>query len=193
VRTQFATGLLGLVILCGYTSTPLNASGPLGVFGIVQRVVFEPDEEHAERIQIWGAFAYHACPDGRVLPGADGRPLGGLPRGAMTDAQRGYLYYMLPPNGSSATVAMVTREWLDIKAIAGTGQPIAFGNALCGYVSRYGQPYWEPDGYGTNLRVRPDAEKPVSPAWYHTNMGIVKLNRGADDALVGALRAALEK
>ena len=29
---------------------PLAASGPLGIYGIVERVVFEPDEAHADRV-----------------------------------------------------------------------------------------------------------------------------------------------
>ncbi len=36
----------------------LIASGPVGIYGIVEKVVFEPNERSPERIQVWGAFAY---------------------------------------------------------------------------------------------------------------------------------------
>ena len=36
----------------------LTASGPLGIYGIVEKVVFEPNEAAPERIQVWGAFTY---------------------------------------------------------------------------------------------------------------------------------------
>ena len=39
-------------------AAPLKASGPLGIYGIVEKVVFEPNEQAPERIQLWGAFAY---------------------------------------------------------------------------------------------------------------------------------------
>jgi hypothetical protein len=36
----------------------LTASGPVGIYGVIERVVFEPDESAAQRIQVWGAFAF---------------------------------------------------------------------------------------------------------------------------------------
>ena len=49
--------LLGAVIvLCA--AAALRGSGPVGIFGIVEKVVFEPDERAPERIQVFGAFAY---------------------------------------------------------------------------------------------------------------------------------------
>lgn len=35
-----------------------SASGAIGIYGIVERVVFEPDERTPTRVQVWGAFAY---------------------------------------------------------------------------------------------------------------------------------------
>src|SRR5687768_10357820 len=63
----------------------LGASGPLGIYGIVEKVVFEPNEQSPERIQVWGAFAY--------VDGGVGSSL------TVSAPKRGYLYFRL---GSSA-------------------------------------------------------------------------------------------
>ena len=71
-------GLMGLLV----AAMPLTASGPLGIYGIVERVVMEPNEKAPERIQVWGAFAY-----------VDGMAGEGL---TVSAAKRGYLYFRLP-------------------------------------------------------------------------------------------------
>jgi len=35
----------------------LIASGPVGFYAVIEKVVFEPDEKAPERMQLWGAFA----------------------------------------------------------------------------------------------------------------------------------------
>src|SRR5688572_25143261 len=105
IAVVVATVLLGVF--------PLRASGPVGIYGIVERVVFEPSEQAAERIQVWGAFA--------LADGGTDQPLG------TTTPVRGYLYFKLPTVfGGYATgdVKTVRREWNDLKAVAGTGQAI---------------------------------------------------------------------
>ncbi|HET9943803.1 MAG TPA: hypothetical protein VFR05_10695 [Terriglobia bacterium] len=186
-----------LLVLLGVVN--LQASGPVGVYGIVERVVFEPNERAPGRIQVWGAFAY-----------ADGAA-GSL---NISPAKRGYLYFTVPNRnegtnrvGPSAELA----EWNDLKAVAGTGQAIAFGR--WSYSGKFaaldpdaGPTIWSanlpkifetpPGGIPsmTDMRVRSETERPTSPATYQTNAGIVKLSdQGAYANLVKELRAALKR
>jgi hypothetical protein len=180
---------VALVVLLG---SPLTASGPLGIYGIVEKVVFEPDEKAAERIQVWGAFAY-----------VDG----GLDRSlAVSPAKRGFLYFTLPilMPASKAQADVIRREWADLKAVAGTGQAVGFGS--WGYSGRFSG--LRPDasasepphifeagprgGELTDLRVRPVSEAPRAPAGYQTNTGLVRLAAdGSHAAIVRELRSAL--
>lgn len=178
-------------------AVPVGASGGLSFFGIVERVVFEPAEENAERIQLWGAFAY-------VDPEA-ARP-GGI--GPVSNAARGYLYFRVrsdvPGFTSDREVENTRREWKDLKAIAGTGQAIGFGS--WGYIGSFAvldptrvaaRPSFlmerKPSGGAlADLRVRPATETPANPATYQTETGIVKLSEtGSHAAVVKLLRTAL--
>ena len=47
-----ATLLAGLAL----ATVPVGASDPVGIYAVVKKVVFEPNETAPERIQIWGAF-----------------------------------------------------------------------------------------------------------------------------------------
>ena len=69
----------------------LLGSGLVGIYGIVEKVIFEPNERSPERIQIWGAFAFV---DGGVGQTA-----------TISRPQRGYLYFTLPPGGDQARAA----------------------------------------------------------------------------------------
>jgi hypothetical protein len=168
------------------------ASGPVGIFGVIERVVFEPDEATAERVQVWGAFVY-----------ADG--------GEATETSpvgRGYLYFRLPASSLArpGELDLVRREWQDLKAVAGTGQAVAFGQ--WGYIggfsglrpdaSRTNPPYIleraPQGGAQADLRVRSASESPSRPAAYQTNAGIVKLPDGGSHAeVVRVLRSALAR
>jgi hypothetical protein len=101
---------------------------------------------------------------------------------------------------------MVTKEWADLKAVAGTGQAIGFGS--WSYIGSFGSlqpdtrtsmpPYILERGsrgnVPTDLRVRPESEAPRSPAIYQTNAGIVKLSdRGSHAAIVKQLKEALSR
>ena len=167
----------------------VSASGPLGIYGIIERVVFEPDERNPQRVQIWGAFAY-----------ADLDAPGGT---SPSPIRRGYLYFRLPEAGRAAPQT-VRREWHDLRSVAGSGQAVAFGR--WGYVGWFGGllPDRQADGpphileqapgggTPTDVRVRPASEPPSNPAAYATNTGVVKLSAsGSHAALVAALRNAL--
>ena len=172
-------------------SPVLRASGPVGIYGIVERVVFEPQEQAPERIQVWGVFA--------LADGGTSQPLG-------TSAPvRGYLYFKIPTvfgGNARGDVATVRREWADLKAVAATGQAVAFGE--WGYIGRFddphrgGQTYFFENvprgGERTDLRVRTASEPPGAPVTYQTNAGVVKLPAtGSQADLVKQLQAALRK
>jgi hypothetical protein len=98
----------------------VTASGPLGIYGIVEKVVFEPNETSPERIQVWGAFAY-----------VDGYAHSlGL---TVSAPKRGYLYFKLSDFANRAQVEAVKNEWADLKAVAATGQVVGFGR--WGYIA----------------------------------------------------------
>src|SRR2546422_6642770 len=108
MKTAKAILVAGVLL---FAAADLIASGPVGIYAIIERAVFEPSEQAPERIQIWGAFA--VVDGGLTRPGATSKPL------------RGYLYFKLP-DGSARAVART--EWMDLKYVAGTGQAIGFGN-----------------------------------------------------------------
>jgi hypothetical protein len=191
LRRTLLTTLAAAVLLA---PPALDASGPVGIYGIVERVVFEPGPDNPERVQVWGAFAY--------VDGGASSPLG------VSRAVRGYLYFKLrsasPGFTSDAQVANTRREWADLKAVAGTGQAVGFGR--WGYIAGFAslQPDARPDapavilearpngGEAADLRVRPATEAPANPATYQTNAGIVRLSASGSHAqIVARLRAAL--
>ena len=173
-----------VVLLVG--TAQLLASGPLGIYGIVEKVVFEPNDKMPERVQVWGAFAY-------VETSVVGQSL------TISRPARGYLYFRL--GGASDTV--VRNEWADLKSVAGTGQAVGFGR--WGYIGGFGglkpevasrnPPYileHSPGNPLTDLRVRPAAEPPAGPALYQTDSGVVKLSASGSHAeIVQRLRDAL--
>lgn len=192
------------VILVLLAAVNLRASGDIGIYGIIERVVFEPNERAPERIQVWGAFAY-------ADKGA---------AGSVSPVKRGYLYFTVSPavitvNGtvlypkpgtSKVVPPAVLAEWNDLKTVAGTGQAIAFG--LWDYTGRFTT--LDPNASSSNvphiyekvpggprvtdMRVRSETEPPASPAVYQTNVGIVKLSdQGAHADLVKELRSALKR
>ena len=169
-------------------TTNLLASGPVGIYGIIQKVVFQPKENAPERIQIWGAFEF--VENGLSRPGATSMP------------KSGYLYFLLPL-GDQQSVAKT--EWSGLKSVAGTGQAIGFGNwgligTFSGIDSRppdhSGLPYllalYPGRSECADVRVRSAAEAPVNPAIYSTNAGIVKLTESSHARIIKELREALQ-
>lgn len=190
----FSTGLATTLLV---SSPAVKAvSGGIGFYGIVERVVFEPSEANAERIQVWGAFAYVDT----LRPASV----------TVSRADRGYLYFRvrsdIPGFTSEREVEINRREWADLKALAGTGQAIGFGS--WGYIGSFsvldpkgvaGPPSYlferKPSGGArADLRVRPASEPPAGPATYQTETGIVKLSeQGSHAAIVKLLRETLKR
>ena len=190
------TRLLFVAVLLVLVVVDLPASGPIGIFGIVEKVVFEPNESAPERVQIWGAFAY-----------VDGNEQTAI---VASPARRGYLYFKLPSiaanNSTQKEIEAAKVEWADLSAVAGTGQAVGFGT--WGYIAGFAalSPDAQPvrpsiilermpgGGRATDLRVRPASEAPTFPATYQPNAGVVKLpETGNHAAVVKDLRAALKR
>src|SRR5690242_2003384 len=89
----------------GARSNPV--SDPVGAFGRIEKVVFEPSSGTPERVQIWGAFAMAVQQHGNDYKAPE----------------RGYLYFSAKPGKEEPC----RKEWADLKAIAGTDQIIGFG------------------------------------------------------------------
>ena len=98
-----ALAMLGAAFALGVV---LQASDMVGIYGVVEKVVIEPNDKAPERIQIWGAFAI-----------AEGR---GSTYGPV---QRGYLYYTCP----SGQENVCRKEWSDLKSVAGKGTAVGLG------------------------------------------------------------------
>jgi hypothetical protein len=171
--------------LCVFGASVLRANGPVGVFALVDKVVFEPNEANAERIQVWGAFVFVE---------------GGVKAANQTSAARkGYMYFQLFDAALTAAQRQAVRnEWNDLKTVAGTGQAVGFGNYF--YLGGFGELdpaartngiLQNPSGTGS-IRVRPASEPPSAPSAYTLNIGVVKLStEGTQGAAVQKLKDAL--
>ena len=163
-RTMVMPLLCALLLLKG---GDLRASDQLGIYAIVEKVVFEPSESAPQRIQIWGAF---------VVP---------VPMSSFQykPAERGYLYFKIAPGKEEIT----RKEWADLKAVAGTGQGIAFAQ------------YWvpnpnDPSGnplHALEVRVHKAGDS-VVPDVYPLGIGVVKMgNQDNQLRIVNQLKEAL--
>jgi hypothetical protein len=85
----------------------LTASDMIGVYGVVEKVVFEPAQGPPERVQIWGAFATAETRNNDDY---------GAP-------QKGYLYYSCP----AQQLSTCRNEWADLQSVAGKGSGVGFG------------------------------------------------------------------
>jgi hypothetical protein len=126
-------GLTALTVSLALTVV-LRASDMVGVYGVVEKVVMEPNEKTPERIQIWGAFSV-----------AEGR---GSTYGP---AQRGYLYYSCP-TGQESTCR---KEWSDLKSVAGKSTAAGFGMRYkpTGRIRKADEKVATPDPYPIEMGV----------------------------------------
>jgi hypothetical protein len=176
-----ASTVIKVALALMLASTVATASGPIGIYGVIERVVFEPNDTSPERVQIFGAFA--------LVDGGLQKP------GTATDVQRGYLYVRLPDAYTGLKPEVVRKEWSDLKAVAGTGQAVGFGSfSYIGLFQavRADRPYDNLNDFYPH--VRPAAEAPSKPQQYYTEAGIVKLmETGSHAELVKKLKAAIAR
>ncbi len=137
----FAAATIFAITLCPRV---VSASGPIGIYALVERVAFEP-----ERIRISGVFiAAEERADNATVYAA---PL------------RGYLYLSLPRGNEE----LARREWADLKSVAGTRQVVGLGSSW-GLKVRIRKPDEQakaPDDYplGNGL-VRVNSDQPRAKA-----------------------------
>ena len=142
----------------------VKASDPVGVYAMVERVVFEPSESAPKSVQIWGAFTPSIEPPRPTYK----------PEQAYGEVQRGYMYFTCAADKASVCAA----EWSDLKSVAGKAEVV-------GFHTRWAR---------SKARVRPASETPSSPDVYESNVGVVKIGKYADyPSLVTALKAAIGK
>jgi len=183
------------VVAVLFTVAFVTASGTAGFYGIVSKVVFEPNDKAPERIQIWGAFT---LVDGGIVS-----------NGPTLTPQRGYLYFALTGAESPTQKESVLREWADFKSISGTGEAVAFGRF--GYIGPFAdeliaERHTETRSYMTlpglpattscrdDRPIRPASAIPASPCAYPVNIGLIKLSTtGNLSAIVKKLQDALGK
>ena len=130
------------LVLVTAIAPAVRASDLVGVYAFVDKVVMEPSDAAPERIQIWGGFALAEGSGSTYAP-----------------AQRGYMYFKLPPGKEKAAL----KEWNDLKSLAGKDQFVAFG-------SRYGE----------KRTVRSADAKPQNPDVYGLDIGLTKVKPRED-------------
>ncbi len=134
-----ATAILAITVCLGIA----HASGPIAVYALVDKVVFEPGADKPERIRISGVF----------ITAVDGSS------DVYSPPQRGYLYFTLPKGNEQ----LARREWADLKSIAGSRQVVGLGSIWFGKaqtrVRKSDEEAKSPDDYpmGNGLvKVNPD-------------------------------------
>jgi hypothetical protein len=138
-RVHFVTAALALCLAA-------QASGPIAVYALVDKVTFEPNADKPERIRIDGVFITAAERTDRY-----------------SGPQRGYIYFTLPAQNSDIAL----REWSDLKAVAGKRQVLGLGSSWFGEarVRKADEEPKSPDQYILgNGMVRVNAEQPRAKA-----------------------------
>ena len=105
------TIVTALALVIAATAIVVQASDRIGVYAVVDKVVFEPNEQNPDRIQVWGWFAVATRKD----------------RDNYEPIQRGYLYFKVADSRQ-----MTRAEWNDLRSVAGTKR-------IVGFSSRFGQ------------------------------------------------------
>jgi len=186
MKSARARGLLLVLMLLFIIPLDIRASGTVGIYAVLTRVSFEPNEAAAERIQIWGAFAY--VNGGIQTPSSTSEP------------QRGSMYFRIPANASEAQRVAIRKEWADLKAVSATPQAVAFG--AWGYIGTFTPKMNNLSVFGIapssadngDPRVIKDSEVKGAPAAYRTDSGLVKLSAtGSHAAVVAQLRSLLTR
>ena len=145
-----ASALFLLTALVVFAAAPLRASDPVGCYGIIEKVVLEPNDTEPTAIQIWGVFALSTAP---------------FTGNTYQAVQKGYLYYTCPKGKDSTCLA----EWFDMRKMAGKGEIIGFGDRYGKTTTRV-RPATEkaaaPDVYPINIGLVKMGHYPVGTPPY---------------------------
>jgi len=182
MKTIVRTLLTVVTAALAFTVIPLRASDPVGIYGIVDKVIEAPNATAPTSVQVWGVFSLAIRRDANGNqpwpPGSFGTANTGDVYGPV---QKGYLHYTCPAGKETLCRA----EWSDLQTLAGKPDVIGFGSR------------WAATG-----RVRPATEAVGSPDSYPLNVGLVKMgihggttmqNRSQYPDLISALKAAAGK
>jgi hypothetical protein len=150
MRTHRVVILSATVIFLLVQISPAK-NGNIGIYGIVNKVVLEPDENAPERIQIWGLFAV-------PVP---------ISSGLYRAPRRGILYFSLPSDKKKIAI----KEWAELKRLAGSGQILGFAEY---WVPNPNDPQGNPH---TSLVVHVHEDVPLgSPDPYPLGIGVLKID-----------------
>jgi hypothetical protein len=149
---------LRVVILCAavillLVQLSVAKNGNIGIYGIVDKVVFEPEGSSPERIQIWGLF---------VVPVP-------ISSGLYKAPQRGILYFSVPADRKETA----GKEWIELKRLAGSGQLLGFTEY---WVPNPSDPQGNPH---TSLVVHVKKNGPLGlPDAYPLGIGVLRIDGG---------------
>jgi hypothetical protein len=162
---KIRSAVFGVMVAALAAAPAVMASDPVGCYGLIEKVVFAPNEGAPQTVQVWGAFVTARVPENRQSYRA---------YEAYGSAEKGYLYYTCPSGQAAACLS----EWNDLKSLAGKGTVAGFGSR------------WLP----AQPRVRKADEKPANPDEYKINVGVVPVGKYASyPELVEALKAAIKR
>ena len=135
MRSRILGGLVILSAACAGWAVTLNASDPVGVYAVVEKIVLEPSDAAPQRIQIWGAFCW---PTPTIRTIMDRRNAATF----ITRARRG-------------RTASAGTNGADLKTVAGKNTGIGFGGRYkdLGRVRRADEKAASPDTYPIQLGV----------------------------------------
>lgn len=134
-RPARAAALIALALIA---APRLEASDPIGVYALVDRVELEPADGPAERIRLHGVFCR-----------ARGVGLGDY----YETPTRGQLFYRLPESSPE----LARDQWRDMQSIAGTGAVVGFGSRWeggAGTIHAPGDRADVPDAYPLHMELR---------------------------------------
>lgn len=144
LRTLAAIAIVTAAATAG--TARLVASDPIGLYAIIEKVVVEPAQGPAQRIQIWGAFSL-----------ADTRN-----QDDYAAPQKGYLYFSCTPQQES----MCRNEWADLQSVAGKGTGVGFGgrHIATGRIRDASEKPTSPDVYPIRMgvvKMERDHQRPI--------------------------------
>jgi len=121
---SLAVALVGLAL-----PSTVFPSDPVGIYGIVEKVVLEPAQGEPERVQLWGVFSLADRKD----------------RDAYQEPVRGVIYASAAPGKEKACRA----EWSDFEKLTAKGEPVAFSgrHEKLPRVRPVGEKLEKPDAY----------------------------------------------
>jgi len=127
--TKIATGIALLSAMLLHGGPAAQTPDPVGVYGMIERLQFEPPGGDPDRVQVWGVFAF-----------ADAASADGY-----GPALRGYLYYTCPAIQRVAC----RNDWADLRWYNGIGKGVGFGlrAAPVGRLRKDSEPPAAPDPY----------------------------------------------